>query len=209
MKITKYVHSCIIVETPDRTAIFDPGSMSEQALDISKLDHLDDIFITHEHGDHFSLSLVQKLVAKFPEVRITAPKPVVQQLIAVSITASDQAPSGVIFFDSPHEPGEPLFSRPEQLGFHYLDTFTHPGDSHSFHETKAILALPITAPWGTSVKALNLALELKPKYVLPIHDWHWRDEARTSMYATFERILAQQGITFLELQTGLPVDIEV
>lgn len=209
MKITKFVHSCILVETPDRIAIFDPGSMSEQALDVSKLDHLDDIFITHEHGDHFSLMLVQKLVTKFPEVRITAPKSVVQQLLAVNIAASDQAPQGVIFFDSPHELGEPLFSRPEQLGYHYLDSLTHPGDSHSFHETKAILALPITAPWGTTIKALNLALELKPRYVLPIHDWHWRDEARASTYDKFERLLAEQGITFLKLQTGLPVDIEI
>lgn len=209
MKITKFVHSCIVVETPDRTAIFDPGIMSEKALDISKLDQLDDIFITHEHSDHFSLLLVQQLVTKFPEVRITAPMPVAQQLNAVGIVASDHVPSGVTFFDSPHEPGEPLFSHPDQLGFHYLDVLTHPGDSHSFHETKTILALPITAPWGTTVKALKLALELKPKYVLPIHDWHWRDEARISMYDKFERVLAEQGITFLKLQTGDPIVIEV
>jgi len=56
-------------------------------------------------------------------------------------------------------------------------------------------------------KALNLALALKPKHVLPIHDWHWRDEARESTYQNFEQILGKEGITFYKLQTGVPVDI--
>ena len=108
------------------------------------------------------------------------------------------------FFDSPHESVEPLFRSPEQIGIHYLDKLSDPGDSHSFKETKAILALPVTAPWGSTIKALNLALELKPKHVLPIHDWHWRDEAREQTYDRFERILGEQGITFHKLQTGQP-----
>jgi hypothetical protein len=44
---------------------------------------------------------------------------------------------------------------------------------------------------------------------LPIHDWHWRDEAREQTYGMFERVLAEQGITFHKLQTGQPVEIDV
>ena len=210
MKITKFVHACLLVETPDRVALFDPGSMSTPNIDIEKLTRLDDIFITHEHGDHKDVPFIKRLVAKFPGVRITTTSEVVKQLVSEGIKASDQPSEGIVFFDSPHESVAPLFGEPpEEIGIHYLDVLSHPGDSHSFHETKAILALPITAPWGSTIKALNLALELKPKFVLPIHDWHWRDEAREQTYAMFERILGEQGITFYKLQTGQPIEIEV
>jgi L-ascorbate metabolism protein UlaG (beta-lactamase superfamily) len=208
MKITKFIHSCLLVETPDRTAIFDPGAMSEAVFKVDDLKQLDDIFITHSHGDHFSPSFVKQLVAKFPDVRITTTPEVVAALAKENIQASDQPPEGVTFFDSPHEDVKPLFPAPQEIGIHYLDTLSDPGDSHSFHETKAILALPVQAPWGSTIKAVNLALELKPKHVLPIHDWHWSDAAREQSYDMLERVLGEQGITFHKLQTGQPIEID-
>jgi len=212
MKITKLEHSCLLVEMPapvNRTALFDPGAMSEPYVNVDSLEFLDDIFITHQHGDHFHLPLIKKLVEKFPGVRITAPAEVVGQLKAEGIKASSDAPEGVVFFDSPHEKVEPMFPRPEELGYHYLGKLSHPGDSHSFTETKAVLALPTTAPWGSMVRAVNLALELQPKYIIPIHDWHWKDEAKASTYATLEKLFKDNGITFCNVKNGEPVVLDV
>jgi hypothetical protein len=209
MKITKFVHSCLLVETPNRVALFDPGVMSTVALNVDQISHLDDIFITHIHADHVDVQLVAKLVDKFPDVRITSTPEVITKLKESGIVGSDKPPEGVSFFDSPHEDVKPLAEPPQQIGVNYLDILSHPGDSHSFSETKAIMALPITAPWGSSIRAINLVLELKPQHVLPIHDWHWRDEARQQMYDAFERILSEQNITFHKLQTGAPIDIDV
>jgi L-ascorbate metabolism protein UlaG (beta-lactamase superfamily) len=210
VKITKLVHSCLLVEMPEpvnRTALFDPGVMS--TVDIDNLAYLDDIFITHSHGDHLDPGVVKQLVAKFPNVRITTTSEVVEQLQEQGITASTEAPEGVSFFDSPHEDVMPLFPAPEEIGVHYLDIVTHPGDSHSFTETKPVLALPVQAPWGSSVKAMNLALQLKPKYVIPIHDWHWRDEARQQMYDRFEEVLGGEGITFIKATNGEPFTLDI
>lgn len=209
MKITKYVHACLLVETPDRTVLFDPGSMSQGAFDIDGLGRLDDIFITHIHGDHVHVPFVKELVNKFPNVRITTTDEVVKTLNEEGIKAQSDAPEGVVFFKSPHEDVEPLFPAPEEVGIHYLDKLTHPGDSHSFNETKEILALPITAPWGSSIKALNLALELKPKYVIPIHDWHWNDQAREGMYNGYAQVLEKSGITMFKPKTGEPIEVDV
>jgi L-ascorbate metabolism protein UlaG (beta-lactamase superfamily) len=212
MKITKFVHSCLLVEMPapiNRTALFDPGMMSEQALDVDTLEFLDDIFITHYHGDHMSTALIKKLVEKFPEVRITAPQDAVDQMKAEGITASTEPPEGVTFFNSPHESTEPVFPLPQEIGIHYLDLLSDPGDSHSFTETKAILALPVTAPWGSNIDAIKLALELRPRYIVPIHDWHWSDQARSSGYEQMEKLFAESGITFLKMETGVPVTIDV
>lgn len=212
MKITKFEQSCLLVEMPapiNRTALFDPGMMSKDSLKVDDLKFLDDIIVTHGHGDHFSLDIIKQLVTKFPLVRITATPEVVIELKKNGISAGSDPSNGISFFDSPHASVQPLFESPQQFGVHYLDLLSHPGDSHSFAETKQILALPVTAPWGSTIKAINLALELKPKYILPIHDWHWREEARTQMYGAMEQVFDKNGIKFIKLQTGEPVVLMV
>ncbi len=209
MQITKYVHSCLLVETTGRTALFDPGVMSTPTIDIDKLERLDDVFITHMHPDHLDADFIKRLIAKFPALRITSNDEVVKLLTGEGIKATTTPPQGVVFFEAPHEPVEPVFPQPQAVGFHYLDTLTHPGDSHSFNETKAILALPMTAPWGAFIKAVVLGCELKPQHILPIHDWHWSDDARAGSYDIAEEKFGEQGITFHKLQTGQPVQIEV
>jgi len=207
MQLTKFVHSCVLVETDQSTALFDPGIMSEQALDNTIITKLDDIFITHSHTDHNSLSAISKLVSQFPDVRITASAPVVSQLAEANLLASSITPEEAEIFESRHQAGGKLFTTPEQIGIHYLNVFTHPGDSHSFKETKSILALPVTAPWGSTVNAVKLGLKLQPRYILPIHDWHWQDAARLNTYDQLEAIFAEAGITFLKPETGVPIDI--
>lgn len=209
MKITKFDHSCLLVETDDRTALFDPGVMSTPHIDLDVIDRLGDVFITHAHPDHYDAEFLKKLIDKFPTVRITTTQELSDQLNSQGVKATTTPPAGVEFFDSPHESVKPLFPQPEETGFHYLNVLTHPGDSHSFTETKDILAIPFTAPWGANVRALNLVLELKPQYVLPIHDWHWKPEALAGSYDNWEKILGEQGIKFFKLQTGVPVEITV
>jgi len=207
VNITKYVHSCLLVESNDKVVIFDPGSMSYPEFDMSALSKLDHIFITHIHADHCHLPFIKDLLDRFPDAAIIAPDEVVEMLSKEGIKASSAATEGVSYFDSPHEDVSPLFPRPQELGIHYLDVLTVPGDSHSFTETKKILALPITAPWGATIKAINLALNLKPKYVVPIHDWHWRDEARIGIYEAIEGVLAKEGITMFKPETGKIIEI--
>ncbi len=207
MKITKLSHSCLLVEMPEpvnRTALFDPGVYSEKWIDINSLVYLDDIIITHEHADHLSIPLLQQLLEKFPEVRITAPPAVVMQLKQQSIFSTSEPYEGIVQFESPHEQEGLLFNTPEQSGYHYLDRLSHPGDSHSFTETCPLLALPVTAPWGATVLAIDLALRLRPTHIVPIHDWHWRDEARAHIYERLQELFEGQGIVFIPAEDGRP-----
>jgi L-ascorbate metabolism protein UlaG (beta-lactamase superfamily) len=212
MKITKFDHSCLLVEMSapiNRTALFDPGTMSEGVLDVDTLEYLDDIIITHEHQDHFSLPLVRQLHDKFPMATITSTKAVVELLANENIPASNNQSDGITFFDAPHEVVEPMFPTPEAIGVHYLDLLTHPGDSHHFDKSRTVLALPVTAPWGATVMAAKIGIALQPKYIVPIHDWHWKEAAREQMYDGLEQLFKQHDITFLKPENGVPISIEV
>jgi len=208
MKITKLGHSCLLVEMPEpfnRTALFDPGVFSK--VPVESLKFLDDIVITHEHEDHCDQDVIKKLVEKFPKVRIKTPSTLVPKLDGVSVTTD--AVEGIEVFDAKHEGHAPFMIAPENIGIHYLDILTHPGDSHSFTVTKQILALPITAPWGSTDSAVQLALQLKPKHVLPIHDWHWKDEVREDMYNRLEELFGKSDITFHKLVNGDPIVLDI
>jgi len=212
MKITKLVHSCLLVEMPEptnRTVLFDPGSMSHELIEQHDFAYLDDIVITHNHGDHLDVDVIRQLVAKFPDVRILATAQAIDQLKEQGIAATNIAPEGLTIFDSEHAPTEPLFDTPQQHGIHYLGQLTHPGDSHTFGETMPILALPVQAPWGATVNAVKLALQLRPQYIIPIHDWHWSEDARAAMYQTLETTFKQHNITFIKPVNGEPFVIDI
>jgi len=216
MKITKFVHSCLLLETPDKVAIIDPGQFSWQSklLDISSLKKLDYIVITHEHQDHFFMNFVQALVAQFPEVCIVSTPSVMEQLSKEGIDHFKDCKSDEVVqaLDWPHESMDPLMPGPspcENIGVHFAGVLTHPGDSYKAIESKAIFAVPLAGPWGATIEGIRLAAKLKPKFVVPIHDWMWNDNWRASMYDRCEEYFETQGIKFLKLKDGEPVEISV
>jgi L-ascorbate metabolism protein UlaG (beta-lactamase superfamily) len=123
----------------------------------------------------------------------------------MNLFTSDQP--GIDLFDCKHEPNEPLGRTPVNIGVHYLGRLTNGGDSHHFATSKDILALPITAPWGTLTRAVALAAELEPKFVLPVHDWHWNVAARQQTYDRCEVFFAGIGIKFIKLVDGQAVEL--
>lgn len=209
LQITKFEHSCLLVSDGKRHILIDPGMMSSDLLRGADLPKLDSILITHVHGDHLDPTYVQEYMAVSPDTKLYGPPQVAASLETLGLSVQSETPQGVALLTSPHEPGDPLFETPEQYGYHIFGALTHPGDSHHFDQTMPILALPVTAPWGASTNAIKLALALKPRYVVPIHDWHWSAAARTMMYDRFTQVLAEQGITFLALDNQMSVEVDL
>lgn len=211
MKITKFVHACLLVEMPDpinRTVLFDPGIFSSPHIAIDDLKYLDDIIITHEHADHLDVKFLKKLVHKFPNARIKTPASLVPKLQSEGIEVTTDSVEGVELFDAPHAEVKPLVPYVDNIGVHYIGKLTNPGDSLHIPETKEILALPVGAPWESAVEAINTAIQLKPQHIIPIHDWHWRDEAREGLYERMEAECEKVGITFHKMKTAQPIVID-
>lgn len=209
MKITKYEHACVLVEDGDKVILFDPGDLSWKSglFSIDDLSQLDQIVITHAHGDHLDQEFIGVLIDKFPDVQVVA-SPEVQSEISDSeldINMVDSA-DNLVPFTAPHE-NIPWGKAPANSGFHLNDKLTDPGDSHSFNETKEVLLLPFTAPWGSITSAVELAIKLKPAKVIPIHDWHIKPDFREAAYQRTVKTLAEHGIEFIVPVNGEAIDI--
>lgn len=205
MKITKYGHACLLLEDQRKIVLIDPGSFSEGVLPIKALTQLDYLLITHDHFDHFSMPLVKQLFAKFPQVKIITTHTIKNILAKEKISATTEGDDIVRVTPVPHE--EIGGTRPENIMVTVFGKISHPGDSHTFTTKAAILSLPIVAPWGTTTRAIQIAEELRPKIVIPIHDAIITENERKQIYAQVSDQLSAKGIDFKKIENGETIEI--
>lgn len=209
MQITKYVHSCLLIENEGKTMLFDPGNYSAESgvLEVNSLPELDAVLITHGHFDHCNIPFIKQTRERFPEVPIVSNQEVVSTLDSEGITATTEPVGGVTYEQATHQLLPWRTPAPDNWSITVFDQLTHPGDSLQISKTAPILALPVQAPWGSMRESLDMVLELQPEVVIPIHDWHWRDEARVALYEKAQRFLQEYGIELLSVESGQPVEV--
>jgi hypothetical protein len=208
MKISKYLHSCLLIEEQGTTILIDPGNytVNEHALDLATVDKLDFLLLTHEHPDHFYLPFVKEIVSKFPKIQIITNPSIVTILQQEKIPATSTSNDIITVELTTHEKlwdKEPL---PNAI-FTVFNRLTHPGDAMSFGTSAQILALPLQAPWGSTNASVLKTLEVTPKVILPIHDWQWKDDFRKGMYQRLKEFFATKNIDFKAIETGEAVEV--
>lgn len=208
MKVTKFVHSCLIVEIDDKKIIIDPGNYTYEAgvFKLDEFDRLDYLLITHTHADHMYIPFIKEVVAKFPDIKIVTNSSASDILARENIITGEDK-SGFIKTESVTH--EKLFDivPPENMIFNIGGLLTHPGDSLHFSSDTPFLALPVQAGWGSLNQAVEFAEKLKPKKIIPIHDWHWNESARQSFYKRLEVYFKSKDIEFIGLETGKTVNL--
>lgn len=204
MKITKLVHSCLFVEEAGKSILIDPGIYStKNVVTLDTFSSLDFLLITHEHADHMDQEFIKKLVEKFPQLEIISNHSVKTILGKNNIAVSTQGNDFIEVTEVPHENTPWFTSPPKNVLFTLFGKLTHPGDSLHLTNSSEILALPIQASWGSMAWAFETAVKLKPKIIIPIHDWQWRDEAREQNYKVGTEFFSKCGIDFKPVEQGL------
>lgn len=208
MRLTKLGHSCVLVEADGQTVLFDPGVWANQQL-IEQTEPADTVVYTHEHDDHFNVDILKGLISKNPRLQVVCNREIATLIAEAGIfVAQSDETEDIKKFISPHE-ALPIAGAqaPAQNGYHFKELFSHPGDSQRFGETKRVLAMPFIGPWGKTGDSIAKMLELKPECVLPIHDWHYTDEAKDWLQGLLETALSPQGIKVLPNHNGQVIEI--
>lgn len=210
MKITKFGHSCFLVEENGARILFDPGNMSVGQNDLSGLDA---ILITHEHQDHLDLGSLRSVLAKNPNVKVMTNKGVgevldkekiIYELLqdGGSVTVKGVSVKG---FGDEHALIYPTLPRVENTGYFIAGRLFYPGDAFCNPMLPVeILALPAFAPWSKIQETIDYAKEISPGVCFPVHD------AILSRPEFVPRvvggILGSQGIKFVPLEIGKPTE---
>ena len=205
--ITKLVHACLLVEVAGRRILLDPGIFTtrDERFDLSMVEGVDRILITHEHADHVDADLVRGVMERSDAPNVETTSSLSQVLFNQGIEAISV---GSPRFAAPHE-RIPIGPGPENTGFHVEGVLSHPGDSHSFVETMPILAMPFAAPWGSLVAGVDRTRLVKPRYVIPIHDWFLSEGGKDFMYGLATAGLAGDDIELVYLKDFESVTLSV
>jgi L-ascorbate metabolism protein UlaG (beta-lactamase superfamily) len=179
MKITKYIHSCLLLENDGEKILFDPGKFSfvedkvrpEQFLDLHA------IVLTHYHPDHVDEESLETIIRNNPGVEVLVNSEIHAKLGEKEIDTR-VFETGTISFsgftiEALNAPHEKLLadSIPQNIAYVVNDIFIHPGDSLSenLYSRSGIkmLALPLMAPWATELQIFDFAVKMTPEPLSP------------------------------------------
>lgn len=209
MRVTKFVHSCLLVETDSARILIDPGSFSWQSgiIELHKWPKIDYVLVTHLHPDHCWPDFLRALKDHSDPRILTNPE--VQDALAknsIDLKPVDKVP-GIEAKNGKHAQLWGNLEAPTNTIFAIGDILTVTGDTHAAKNTTDVLAMPIYAPWGSFKEALQAVMRLKPKRYLPVHDWFFSEEARAWHYDRAEETLSPMGIELIRPESKVAFEI--
>lgn len=206
MKIKKIGHCCLVIETKGIRIMTDPGTFTT-AQDEEK--NIDIIVISHEHGDHFHVESLKKVLVNNPEAKIVTNTAVGKLLDAEGIAYEVVEHNGAatlhdIVIEGYGEHHAVIYKEMGQVqntGYFIDGRLFYPGDAF-FNPEKPIdiLALPTAGPWMKFSEAVDYALLLKPRHAFPVHDAIMKNPGMFNPWVG--GLLEKEGITFVPLNEG-------
>ncbi len=208
MRISKFIHSCLLVEKGGDRLLFDPGKFSfvEGRVKPEQFTGIAAIMLTHFHPDHVETEALKKIVTGNPGAVVLtnteAQKKLAEAGVHAEVLESGTREVGGFRLEAFAAAHAPILGSeaPQNTAYVVDDVLLNPGDS--FAETlfeKAgvrVLALPVMAPWSTELGVAEFVKRMRPQRVLPVHDGQAKDFFLKQRYDVFEKYFSQEGIRF-------------
>jgi len=174
MELTKYEHACFTVEKEGNVIVVDPGAFT---TDFVVPENVVAIIITHEHGDHLDMELIESIVDANHGVVIIGPADVTTALKKFetrTVSSGDGFAIGGIdldFYGDDHAVIHSDIPLAQNVGVLIDDRLYFPGDSFTMPEkTVDTLALPVAAPWLKVEDAIEFMKAVGARFTFPTHD---------------------------------------
>jgi L-ascorbate metabolism protein UlaG (beta-lactamase superfamily) len=177
MKITKYGHSCLLIEEDKARILIDPGVYSDGFQDLTNLGA---VLVTHQHQDHLSPENLVGLAGKNPGLKVYADEGSFQKLEDQEMLDVHAVHAGEEFdvagvkvqvVGTDHAVIHPTMQGIPNVGYLVAKRFFHPGDNFTLPGVPVdVLALPAGAPWLKISEAIDYVLAIRPEIAIPIHD---------------------------------------
>lgn len=211
MKISKYLHSCLVFELDGYKILFDPGvfSFAEGLVTPQMFADIQVIVLTHIHPDHYDIDILKSILALNNDARVITNNQIGQELnkAGISYTILENAieyfgPFKLLAFSVMHEliMDNPL---PQMTGFLINDKVLHPVDSmeDKLLEFKNIelLIMVTMAPFANEPTISTFADNIQPKQILPVHDGYAKEFFIKQRYAAYTKHFEKQSIKFHEV----------
>lgn len=178
MRITRFGHACVLVETTDARVLVDPGAFSpDGAFEIGELDA---VVVTHQHADHLDRERLGGLLGRNRDALLLAEPETAAELgeawtptaDGVSVSVRSTRLTGV---GEQHAEILPDIARIGNVGVQVTapgqPTFFHPGDSYATAPQGVdVLALPLGAPWAKLSETVDFLRRVAPRTYFPVHD---------------------------------------
>lgn len=212
MRLTKYTHSCVRLESGDSALVVDPGIWAEPAA----LAGADAVLITHQHPDHFDPAALAVAADANPALRIWTHQAVAAQLsdLAERVTVVE---SGAVFhaagfpvraYGGQHALIHPDIPMIANLGFLIDETVYHPGDSFTVPPAPvATLLVPTHAPWMRMAEAIDFVRAVRPARAYSIHDGLLNDRAIPLVDRHLRTLTEPFGVDYGRIETATSVAI--
>lgn len=211
MLLTKFSHSCVRITDDERAVVIDPGVFSE--VDTA-LEDVSAVLITHEHPDHVDAGRLVAAAAANDDLRIWAPKSVVDQLagkpeLADRLTAvgpGEEFTAGgfpIRTFGGQHALIHSSVPVVSNVCYLVEGTVYHPGDSYVVPPLAVELALiPINAPWAKIAETMDFAIAVRAPRAVGIHDALLSDAGRSLYGSQVQRVGLEYETEYQPLLPG-------
>ncbi len=215
MKLTKYEHSCVVLEKDGKSLVIDPGIFSP-SFEVPQ--NVVGVVVSHEHPDHFDIEKLQLVSGSNPDAVIYT-NPSVASLIGGDLKArvvSKQPGEGEVvgnfqlqFVGGQHAVIRLNIPICENLGVIVDGCYYHPGDSYfEPSERYAWLGIPLSAPWAKISETVDFINSSKAKKAFQIHDALLSEAGRMVYDRQIQAVCNDADVELCFLKPGEQIELD-
>jgi L-ascorbate metabolism protein UlaG (beta-lactamase superfamily) len=209
MRVTKFGHACVRIESGGAVVVIDPGGWSEREA----VEGATAVLVTHEHPDHLDpenlratdapihtiAAVARQIAEQAPDVaervRVVTPGDALDVGVPVTVVGEKHA---VIHPELPHFDNSGYLLEVEGR------RLFHPGDALTVPEGVEldVLFLPVHAPWSKISEVIDFARAAGAGLSVAVHDGLLNDRGLALAERMVGGMLADRGQEYLRVEPG-------